>query len=97
MDSLVPDLVVRLTIPPEARPYSAEKLLVTTLYSWTESIGVWLPMRRLKTATFSAPSNRISVPASRCPLMATPTPWFDTFWPLLLPLEDIPPECCPQN
>jgi hypothetical protein len=67
---LVPALVVRLTTPPDARPYSAEKLLVMTLYSCTESIGTSSPTAEPKMATFSTPSSRISVPDSRCPLMA---------------------------
>ena len=35
--SLVPDFVTTLKMPPAARPYSALKLLVSTLNSWTES------------------------------------------------------------
>jgi hypothetical protein len=36
---LVPDLVTAFTVPPAARPNSAEKLLIPT---WNSRIAAWL-------------------------------------------------------
>ena len=66
---LVPDLVMTLTTPPLARPYSAVKLLVRTLISWTESSGTFCPTEVSNRLTFSPPSSRILVEAERIPLM----------------------------
>src|ERR1700682_3284012 len=71
---LLPDLVTRLTTPPLARPYSAVKLLVSTLNSCTESSGIFCPTVAEKVFTFSAPSRRMSVEAERIPLIAKPAP-----------------------
>ncbi len=40
-DWLVPDLVVTLSTPPVARPYSAEKALPVALNSWIASTLIW--------------------------------------------------------
>ena len=77
----MPDFVATFTTPPEARPYSAEKLLVTMLYSCTASIGMFSPIATLKMAMFSTPSSRISVPDSRWPFTEKPTPLFESSWP----------------
>ena len=45
-----------------------------------------------KTATFSTPSSRISVPLERCPLILNPTPRVLSFWlPLALPDDPASP------
>ena len=70
----MPDLVVTLTTPADARPYSAVKLFVKTLISWTESSGTVWPTVALNSSLFAAPSSRTFVPAARNPFMLYPAP-----------------------
>ena len=56
-------------MPPVARPYCAEKLLVTTLNSWTESSGTFWPTVVSNSLLLAEPSSRMLVPEARWPLM----------------------------
>src|SRR5687767_4331956 len=64
-------------MPPVARPYCAEKLLVMTLNSWTESSGTSWPTVASNSSLLAEPSSRTLVLAERMPLMANPVPRFD--------------------
>src|SRR5260370_28112008 len=72
--ALPAELVVIFTIPAEARPYSAVKLFVKTLNSWTDSKGTCCPSVPTNSSLFAAPSRRIFVDAARRPLITTPAP-----------------------
>ena len=70
----VPDLVTTLTIRPDARPYSAVKLLDSTENSCTESNGTCWPIPLVNSSLLLAPSRRMLVELSRWPLMEKPAP-----------------------
>ena len=72
----VPDFVTTLTMPPDARPYWAEKLEVMTENSCTESIGMFWPIAAVNSSLLADPSNRMLVLADRRPLIAKPVPRF---------------------
>src|SRR6516162_10029604 len=72
--SFVPDFVAKFTTPPEARPNSAVKLFVKTLYSCTESSGMGCPTVPTNSLLLAVPSNRMLVLAARNPLKETPAP-----------------------
>src|SRR5712664_2244278 len=80
-----PLFVARFTTAEDARPYSAVKLLVRTLYSCTESNGMVWPTEAVNSLLFAAPSSKTFVPAERKPLNETPTPR-----PLGSPSEAVP-------
>src|SRR5581483_2481294 len=70
----VPPRVIRFTTPPSARPYSAVKLLVWTLYSCTASIGTCWPTPAVNSLLLATPSSSTFVLEERRPLIAYPTP-----------------------
>ena len=56
-------------MPPDARPYCAEKLFVMTLNSCTESSGTSWPTVASNSSLFAEPSSRMLVLEARWPLM----------------------------
>src|SRR5260370_35368003 len=71
--SLVPDLVMTLKIPPDARPYSALKLLVSTLNSSTASGLALITGWFCEGAVLGAPSRRNSLALAPFRLMGVDT------------------------
>jgi hypothetical protein len=68
---LVPVRVTRLTAAPAERPYSAEKLLVSTVISWMAASGravkiVWRPQ-----ASSAVPPSTVKVVCRRPPPLTT--------------------------
>src|SRR5262249_42910872 len=72
--AFVPDLIVTLTTPAAARPYSAVKLLVKTVISCTASKGTVCPTDAVNSSLLAAPSSKMFVLADRRPLILKPAP-----------------------
>ena len=73
--SLVPERVETLTTPPEKRPHSAERLLLSTLNSWVESTEGMVVIELNSPAVVGTPSIITSALCACPPLIAKSLSW----------------------